>query len=313
MRELLHHLRAFLRDDGDPRSYAVILTSLIVLLTLVVGLDIQGEVLDEYHLDPRQIPLYMAFYGLPWLLAVICHATFTRRLAALRDPHLWLAALAALALYSIYANFHYYADWIATHVDPRARAFVFRCAANLARAGLGFVLVLAFWCIADRRRQPLYGLQRGAFRARPYLLILLGLVPLVTWASFQPDFLEFYPRHTPGREQAFLSPAASTAIFELCYGADFVFTELFFRGLLVLGFTRWLGPGAVLPATVWYALTHVAKPVGELVGSVFGGFALAAIACRTRSIRGGILLHLGLAYMMELAAILQKAALTAAS
>lgn len=211
------------------------------------------------------------------------------------EPRTWLGGLAALLIFAVYANFHYYLGWISTHVDPRGRAFVFHCAANLVRAGLGLILVAGFWRIVDRGGQPLYGLVRGEFRARPHVVILLVLALAVGWASAQPEFLVTYPRHEPGPEMALwgLSRAEVWAIFEICYGADFVFTELFFRGLLVLGFTRWLGPGAVMPMTAWYAFIHVSKPLGELIGSVFGGWALGVLALRTRSIFAGLVLTSG--------------------
>lgn len=304
----MSHLRAHLREDWSPLYYATMALFLAATLAAAFALDFEYEYIHEYHRDPRQIPIYMAFYGVPWSFAVVCHAAFHRRLVLLRQPGLWLAGSAALLIYSIYSNFHYYADWIVANVAPEGRAFVYRCAANLLRALLGFAGVLLFWGAVDRRRQPVYGLQRGGLRLRTYLLLLLALVPFVAWAATQPDFLATYPRHMPGPEVALfgLSRAEVHAIFELCYGADFVFTELFFRGLLVLGFTRWLGPGAVMPMTAWYAFTHVSKPIGEAIGSVFGGWALGVIALRTRSIYGGVVLHLGMAWMMELAAILAR-------
>lgn len=310
MRALLDHLLAHLRDDWRPGYYAATAASLAILLGLAVAFDVEAEYIDAYFLHPLQIPLYALFYGLPWALAVALHATFHGKTALLREPRMWRAGLFALLIFAVYANFHYYAPWIAANIDPRGRAFVFHCAANLARAGLGFALVVAFWRCFDRDR-PLYGLRRGGFELRPYLWILLPLAAAVSWASTRPDFLATYPRHDPGPEMELwnLSRAEVWTIFEFCYGADFIFTELFFRGLLVLGMARWLGPGAVMPMTVWYAFIHVSKPLGELIGSIFGGWALGVLALRTRSILGGVVLHLGLAYMMELAAILRKTAL----
>jgi hypothetical protein len=43
----------------------------------------------------------------------------------------------------------------------------------------------------------------------------------------------------------------------------------------------------------------------ETVGSVFGGFALGVLAYKSRNIYGGIIVHLGVAWGMELAAFSQ--------
>jgi hypothetical protein len=43
----------------------------------------------------------------------------------------------------------------------------------------------------------------------------------------------------------------------------------------------------------------------EAVSSIFGGYILGVIALQTRSIWGGILVHVGIAWMMEAIAWLQ--------
>ena len=94
-------------------------------------------------------------------------------------------------------------------------------------------------------------------------------------------------------------------VFQLCYGSDFVFVEFFFRGFMVLGFTRLLGIRAIIPMVVVYALIHFEKPLLEALSSIIGGLVLGVISYRTKSIYGGIILHLGIAYMMEIAGTLQ--------
>jgi membrane protease YdiL (CAAX protease family) len=94
-------------------------------------------------------------------------------------------------------------------------------------------------------------------------------------------------------------------LYELCYGWDFVPTELIFRGFLVIGMSRVLGRGAVLPMVVWYCTVHFGRPVGETISSLFGGYLLGVLALSTRSIWGGLLIHIGIAWGMELAAFLQ--------
>ena len=58
---------------------------------------------------------------------------------------------------------------------------------------------------------------------------------------------------------------------------------------------------------VCYASLHFGKPLGETIGSIFGGYILGVLALQTRSIWGGIIVHVGVAWLMDLAALLQKA------
>ena len=87
--------------------------------------------------------------------------------------------------------------------------------------------------------------------------------------------------------------------YELSYGLDFLSIELFFRGLLVIGLVRYAGEKAILPMAAFYCTIHFGKPLGECITSFSGGLALGVLAYRTRSILGGLIVHLGLAWMME--------------
>ncbi|CAN5226073.1 hypothetical protein BH23BAC1_BH23BAC1_38320 [soil metagenome] len=57
---------------------------------------------------------------------------------------------------------------------------------------------------------------------------------------------------------------------------------------------------------VLYAFYHFGKPPGETIGSIFGGYILGVIAMYTRSVMGGVLLHVGIAWLMDGFAFLQK-------
>jgi hypothetical protein len=88
--------------------------------------------------------------------------------------------------------------------------------------------------------------------------------------------------------------------YELSYGLDFLSIELFFRGLLVIGLVRYAGEKAILPMAAFYCTIHFGKPLGECITSFAGGLVLGVLAYRTRSVLGGLIVHLGLAWMMEL-------------
>jgi Type II CAAX prenyl endopeptidase Rce1-like len=146
------------------------------------------------------------------------------------------------------------------------------------------------------------GLTTKGFDARPYFLLLLLLVPIVALAATRPDFLQFYPKV---KNLAFINGYTTPVWpwklgYELSYGLDFLSIELFFRGLLVVGLIRYAGEQAILPMAAFYCTIHFGKPLGECITSFFGGLALGVLAYRTRSILGGLIVHLGLAWMMEL-------------
>jgi len=50
---------------------------------------------------------------------------------------------------------------------------------------------------------------------------------------------------------------------------------------------------------------HFGKPIGEAISSIFGGYVLGVIALNTKSIVGGSIVHIGVAWLMELFAYLQ--------
>jgi len=147
-----------------------------------------------------------------------------------------------------------------------------------------------------------FGWTTRNFRPGPYFLLLTLLIPLIALASTRPDFLHTYPKV---KNIAFIGGYTKTTgpwqlLYELSYGLDFLSIELFFRGLLVIGLARYAGEQAILPMAAFYCTIHFGKPLGECISSFFGGMILGVIAIRTRSIFGGLIVHLGLAWLMEI-------------
>ena len=161
-------------------------------------------------------------------------------------------------------------------------------------------LLFLLWYWLDRKEQPFYGLSSRFFNAKPYWLMLLLMVPLIAAASTQPDFLATYPKL---KNIAYIEAANQPIyklLFELSYGSDFFTIELFFRGFLVLAFARWAGKDAILPMALFYCTIHFGKPMGECISSFFGGLLLGIVTLHTRSIWGGLMVHVGIAWLMEL-------------
>lgn len=149
--------------------------------------------------------------------------------------------------------------------------------------------------------QPFYGVASKGFTAKPYLIMLLVMLPLIAAASTQKDFLEMYPRFQ--KVEYLLQPDRGwhKLLYELSYGTDFFSIELFFRGFLVLAFAKWVGKEAILPMAIFYCTIHFGKPMGECISSYFGGMILGVVTYHTRTILGGFMVHVGIAWLMELA------------
>lgn len=162
------------------------------------------------------------------------------------------------------------------------------------------IVLLLVWKIFDAD-QPFYGMKLKGFDARPYLLMLMIMLPLVMLASTQPDFQAMYPKL---KNVLDLSEKHDQTVFkilyELSYGSDFIGIELFFRGFLVMAFVKFAGRDAILPMAMFYCTIHFGKPLGECISSFFGGILLGVVTFHTRTIYGGLMVHLGIAWMMEL-------------
>ena len=160
--------------------------------------------------------------------------------------------------------------------------------------------VWVIWKLFERN-QPFYGFTIKNFDTVPYLIMLLIMIPLIAAASTQKDFLAMYPKLKtiqlvlPQKNQGLYK-----SLYELSYGSDFFAIELFFRGFLVLAFIKWAGKDAILPMALFYCTIHFGKPLGECISSYFGGIILGVVTYHTRSIFGGLIVHLGIAWLMEL-------------
>ena len=141
---------------------------------------------------------------------------------------------------------------------------------------------------------------------------MLGIAAIVIGlGSFMSDIKSYYPRFMHSGMDRFLIENdwprwAAVVFYEICYGLDFFSVELFFRGYLIFAFSRILGPYVVLPMIATYCFLHFGKPLGETISSIFGGYVLGIISLNSRNIWGGIFIHVGVAWIMELLGWLQN-------
>lgn len=301
MKKILRYLAHYFRHEMNWRyCFALVL---FVAICTYVAFFVKTEK-QWIELDPdrnRRLLKYIAGYstvfGGAWGLQML----FEPRDRRLRNPRLWALIFFAVVLFSLRAWVYQYVPWIQANIISAHQIVVQKYFINLT----GFVLLgipcALYWWIADKKNQPLYGFKARGVTLWPYFMLLAGMMPLLLAASTQPDFQQTYPRATrTGLSLGDPQWWPLTLFYELCYSLDFVVTEFFFRGFLVLAFAKYAGPRAILPMCAFYVSIHFDKPLGEAISSFSGGLILGVLAYRTCSIYGGIIVHLGIALAMEL-------------
>jgi len=167
--------------------------------------------------------------------------------------------------------------------------------------------IIFLWKKYDSSLISIYGFSSRNFYWKPYLIMLLFMIPLLGIASFQNDFIQQYPffKYWNCAPAFGLSQKQMFAIYEFFYLFNFINVEVLFRGLLVIGMIKCMGTNAVLPMIIIYTFLHFGKPPAETISSALGGYILGIIAFRTENIFGGFLIHICIAFLMDLFAILQ--------
>ncbi|MEO1805734.1 MAG: hypothetical protein AAFU33_13030 [Bacteroidota bacterium] len=276
----------------------------------VEGTTIERLMVSKFRAKEVLILWYMLFYGIPYVFGLVAYAAFHQRWDLLKNPQMWTRALFVIFVLSFDAAFyyHYYAYRMVEGMPERYWAR--KVAGNFNSVLAMWLPLFLYWYFRDRKQMGhLYGLTFKNYDYRPYVILLLLMVPLVVGASFTEDFIRYYPtlKHRIVKDIAAVPLWFAYVIYEIAYASDFIWTELVFRGFMVIGMAQSLGAASVGAMAGVYCYRHFAKPMGEAGSSIFGGYILGVIALGSRNIQGGVYVHMGIALLMELSAFLQFA------
>jgi hypothetical protein len=299
MHAIVDQLRNYFRAVNPlALIFTSLLTAILIILNYSLGIESRIVLFSSPVLKFTGFFLLFAF--------TFCSAWFLQGIFSSEDifskPFFYLLLLASPLIFAGKVTFDWFANIITHDLTypynefwsvilnwPLKGLFVFACVAYIWRRG--------------KYEPPMAGLSVKGFNARPYFLLLLFMLPLIALAATQADFLRVYPKW---QRLLFIQPYfdhtwLAKLLFEISYGLDFVTIEFFFRGFLVLAFVRYAGKAAILPMAAFYCSIHFGKPVFECITSYFGGIILGVIVYQSRSIWGGLIVHLGVAWLMEIA------------
>ncbi len=308
MKKILNLLKKHWQEDFDLTYYGCVAMLLAAGLLVNYTIGLENNILDKDPGNPLRIIWYFLLYGVAYYSAFFLMVFFKKRKALGLSQQFWIVSLAGLLILSINSGFPF-VSLLLNQFDLDYKIFLWMY--SISNNTIGFVVVtlpLLLYAFLTRHETRLLGLNPSGVDLQPYFLLLGIVLPVILIASFETGFQNYYPTYKSYSVADILhcSEWIPMAIYELVYGLDFFNTEFFFRGLLVIGLAQWLGKDAIMPMVVTYCFLHFGKPVGEAIGSIAGGYVLGVIAYYTRSIWGGVILHIGIAWMMELFAYLQK-------
>jgi hypothetical protein len=300
MKKIWRYLKQHVREDFTARQYGAVLLFLAVFLFVNYRFDY-----DYYFLKSQQgftkYICHFIFYSSAYFFSLLViyprseKTFFSKRI-------FWIKSIVGLAALSLDSSVPFLHGWINYLFEADLQLWAYKVSINLLGIFTVLLPLLIVYWMYDNKQKHYYGLFPKSFDASPYFYMLLIMLPIMIAASFHPSFQRQYPMYkiSDAHEILQIPEWVTVVIYEFVYGFDFVTVEFLFRGFFVIGMMPLLGRHAVLAMATTYCFLHYGKPPGEAISSVFGGYLLGVVAYETKSVWGGVIVHVGIAWMMEL-------------
>jgi len=305
MKKIWKYLVNHLKEDFNLKQYGFVFIFLAVVLYINYKFDFDDRVLRS-QLGFTKFIFYFLFYASAYYFTLF--VTYQRRVNFFSNKTFWIKSLIGIAALSLDSSVPFLRGWINFFFEPSLQFWAYKVCINLIGIFTVLLPLLIVYWVYDKSKNHLYGLYPQRFDARPYLQMLLIMLPIMVAASFHPSFVKQYPMYKITEAHIILNVPewVTVMIYEVAYGLDFVTVEFLFRGFLVIGLMEILGRRSVLAMAATYCFLHTGKPPGEAISSIFGGYLLGVIAYETKSVWGGVIVHVGIAWMMEIIGFAQK-------
>ena len=297
MKKLIGILQNYYTTRIPAGSIVLSFVLAAVATTLQYSFQLKEALVNDAS-EPFFFAHAMLFYGIPLVLFLAIWGVMQQGRLKFSLPFIVLLLLTLFA-FALRVGFSAHRTWVYFHFENWD--YGIRLTNTMILGPIMCVLPILWWFFVDRKQEKhLYGLNFNKVSWKAYFLLLAMMVPLIALASTQGDFIRYYPKVARLFSEEFPLNLKQAGLYELFYGIDFVYIEFFFRGFLVIAFSRFLGPVSIPFAALMYCTIHFGKPLGETISSWFGGMLLGTLVYETRSIAGGVIVHMGIAWLMEL-------------
>lgn len=306
MKKIWRYLRHHVKEDFNARQYSLVFLFIVIVLFINYTFNFDDLVLKRQR-GITKFLYYFIFYATAYYTTLLV-ARSKSKYIFFGDKIFWVKSIVGLSALSLDSSVPFLSGWVSFLFEPSLHLWAYKVMIN--SIGI-FTVLLPLFVIYhgyDRHENHFYGLYPKRFDFRPYFQMLLIMLPVLIGASFLPSFMKQYPMYKVSAAHTLLAVPewVTVLVYELAYGFDFITVEFLFRGFMVIGMMQILGRHGILAMAVTYCFLHTGKPLGEAISSFFGGYLLGVIAYETKSIWGGVIVHVGIAWMMEVIGFGQK-------
>ncbi len=298
MKTIIAYLSQYLRSLHKP-SFVIISLMVAILITINYTVGIESAITNESGFILKTLGFFL-LYCFMISASYLIHFAYRKEESPINGQFYFLLISSSL-IFGLKMTMNHPIRIISNVFSYPWDQYTYYVLSWPLKCVLVLILISLIWKYF-KPESPVAGMSGKKFNAKPYLILLLMMVPLIGFAATQPDFLVTYPKV---KTVAFITPYVNNPVpwkvlYEISYGIDFITIEAFFRGFLVLAFVRFAGAGAILPMAAFYCSIHFGKPLFECITSYFGGIILGVVVYNTKSIWGGLITHVGIAWLMEI-------------
>ncbi len=307
MKKIWKYLTNHVKHDFEWKHYLFVAIFLSICLAVNYTYDVEDSILDNMT-GTTKLVVYFAFFELAYYTVLISVSIFKIERSFWSRKTFHIKSILVIFVLALDKSAPFLRPLLTQLFAPELYIWVYKVSVNLISVVTIIIPLLLYYFLYDREEKHIYGLRPQHFDTRPYFTMLGIMLPLIIAASFLPSFLKQYPMYRGAGAAQYLgiSEWITVVSYELAYAIDFISVEFVFRGFLVIAFMSHTGRNAILAMAAVYCFLHFGKPAGEAISSIFGGYILGVIAYETRSIWGGIIVHVGIAWSMECVAALHR-------
>lgn len=299
--------------DFNWKLYGTVAIFLVVCVTINYLINFENGYIDLDVGKPIRIVWYFLEMAFAYFVTSAIVFYFNHTWHHFRDRRYWIITMVSLIFLAINLGWPYtknFTNTLTIHHYPLYR-WTYGVIDNLTNFIVMAFPLFVFARYFEQKREN-FGVNKHNIDLKPYWQLLAIVAPLVIIASFETSFRNYYPVYRRYEVTDDINPTNLPSWlfalgFEVAYLMDFFNVEFLFRGVLIVGVSQVIGKDAILPMVSAYCFLHFGKPLGECISSVFGGYVLGIVAFYTRNIWGGVMVHMGLAFMMEAVAFIQRA------